>query len=319
MPGSEAYVYVLKEGSTALTVDGQVWENVFIAGLFGEKPENLGMPVAYVADEEYEPVALSDSTLADMSVLDVQDMRNGVYYWYRSRLDGSPLAASRAQQIKGRQIGLPCLNILRYQSAVSELELSRNKELVEGKETASPFVYTTGAVSFSDIFYAAKDIEDEIDITNLEAWNSDIETGEKGKDSIASFMKGFLNILMDGDPGQKVTLQAECVYMRKMRGSTEEIQLPVFMQPCMSFEGKEDGEETLLRQMVIWEKEIDEWCISHLNYDKLDGPWNDENKISLDLTVFSDQTEQPVPLIRLRRLIIPGSRIAYNYSISSVL
>ena len=89
-------------------------------------------------------------------------------------------------------------------------------------------------------------------------------------------MKGFLNILMDGDPGQKVTLQAECVYMRKMRGSTEEIQLPVFMQPCMSFEGKEDGEETLLRQMVIWEKEIDEWCISHLNYDKLDGPWNDE-------------------------------------------
>ncbi|MCR1839473.1 hypothetical protein [Murimonas intestini] len=319
MPGSEAYVYVLKEGSTALTVDGQVWENVFIAGLFGEKPENLGMPVAYVADEEYEPVALSDSTLADMSVLDVQDMRNGVYYWYRSRLDGSPLAASRAQQIKGRQIGLPCLNILRYQSAVSELELSRNKELVEGKETAAPFVYTTGAVSFSDIFYAAKDIEDEIDITNLEAWNSDIETGEKGKDSIASFMKGFLNILMDGDPGQKVTLQAECVYMRKMRGSTEEIQLPVFMQPCMSFEGKEDGEETLLRQMVIWEKEIDEWCISHLNYDKLDGPWNDENKISLDLTVFSDQTEQPVPLIRLRRLIIPGSRIAYNYSISSVL
>lgn len=290
--GGRSCSYSIKESVCSLTIQEQAWDSVFVAGIYGEKLPTAGMPVFYVRPEEYSPVILREE-------------EGMVTYWYQNKADKTPLRAADAQQVKSRQIGMPGLNIFRFQSAVSELTVDRNKYLAEGRKTAEPFVYTTGAAAFKDVFYAAKDISEEIDITVIV---KDHEAGSgQEKDTFTGYLDKFFSILMEGDTGQKITLQMECQYARKLGDTEEWIVLPVFMQPCIRL--SDEGEKTLSERTALWEEQILAWCRTHLKYDSKKGPWNEKNRIELDLTVFSDQTEQMVPLIRLRKLMIPGAFI----------
>src|SRR5215472_19100908 len=89
-------------------------------------------------------------------------------------------------------------------------------------------------------------------------------------------------------------------YEYSINSSVPPVPLPVFMQAPLEVTLPEKGKDPVeLEKMIAdWEQAIELWFTTHLP-DGLEGT------LWFDLTIMSNLTAQPMPLLRLRKLYLP--------------
>ncbi|WP_108867820.1 LysM peptidoglycan-binding domain-containing protein [Aquimarina aquimarini] len=268
------YTFYIKEGST--TVDTTT--GALIINIFGEAPEGIETPIVNISG--YKAVAIDPEDGASYS------------YYYTDNNTKEILEASVGQAIPDREVLIPAMNILNRQDADTSAELKRNVELVPGKPSANDFVYTTGSIGFSNVFHPTIDSSDSINIATINNPSSpNIGTLEQQ-------LTTLFDTLLAENSQETISVLMSSTYSYQANSGLSDIVLPVIMQPLQSIQVIGSGTDKTLNQMIEdWANSIKDWY----SKNQID---NTKASLWFDLTVFSNLTEQPKPLIRLRALTL---------------
>jgi hypothetical protein len=267
------YLFNIQEGSE--TIDDV---QALIVSVQGVPPDGIGTPVVNIPG--YEPQVYTGLCTGD--------------YCYYYTKDGAILPASEGQTITERSIQLPGMNILARQDAATTAQVKRNVTLVPGKPCSEPFIYTTGTVEFANAFHPTNDCLILIDISQINAPN-----GQHNYATLSTQLTNLFDALLKENAQRTLSFLMSCNYTYQLNNMVDAISLPVVMQPLQSIEvkkGADAGVEKTLEQMISdWAGSIIDW--QHLNHA-------DTSNASLwfDLTIYSNLTQQPLPLVRLRTL-----------------
>ena len=87
-----------------------------------------------------------------------------------------------------------------------------------------------------------------------------------------------------------------CQYTYQINPGIIGISLPVMMQPLQDIQVKGVGNHTTLAEMIA------AWAGSMTLWYNTVNPGTSGGTFGFDLTIFSNLTEQPLPLVRLRSL-----------------
>ena len=191
------------------------------------------------------------------------------------------------QKIPDRTLVLPGLDVLQRQDAWASVLVTRNEQIIAGGPTlAAPFVYTTPETRFAEPLTPTIDADAVINIANV---------GSGGPDRT---LDAHLTALFDAlfaevpDTVTHVSIQAEVTYAYQLLTAFDPIELPVFFQPPTSIVIRGSG-ATLPKMTENWSAVFNAWQAAQ-------APVPDHARLHLDLTIFSNLTTQPMPLLRLR-------------------
>jgi LysM repeat protein len=215
------------------------------------------------------------------------------YSFYFTDPKGNILTAAAGQQIPARQIVLPKLNILQRQDAETTVVLKRNVELVPGNPSADPFVYSTGVVGFPNNYHPTLSNSTVIDMSLLGATG-----GQHNVLTLSGQLGNLFSALLAKNTQPVLFFQMNCGYEFSLNAGLDPVAQPVFMQPLTGVEVMSGGvgADLTLEQMVAnWTGAIKLWYANYF-------PSTASAGFTFDLTVFSNLTEQPLPLLRLTNL-----------------
>jgi hypothetical protein len=169
---------------------------------------------------------------------------------------------------------------------------------VPGKETSEPFVYTTGQVGFANPYHPAVDTSEPMDISLINGSGGNHFVG-----TIEEQLTRFFNLLLKNNSQPTLSFLTSCQYTFQPNSNLTDITLPVMMQPMelvtVPVAASKDVDGKTLAQMVSdWAGGMTLWYGTHKPVTRNGRYW-------FDLTVFSNLTQQPLPLIRLRNLYLP--------------
>ncbi len=269
------FSFHVEEGSAS--VKGT--EDALLVTLVGDVPPGIGIPSVLIQPDLYDAVPYAPPV----------PVAGRLSYVYR--IKGAPderyLTAADGQAIADRVLRLPALDVLQRQDALTTLYLQRNEELVQGKPTASAFVYTTPEVAFSNPLRPTLSSDEPLDLTAL-------GTGAR---SLADYLTDLFAALLANNQEPTLTLQVAATYEHRPNPSLSPIDLPVMMQAplCVAVTGAGPG---TLAQMVA------DWASAILVYFQAHAPACG-GRLFFDLLVFSNLTSVPMPLVRLSRLFLP--------------
>lgn len=266
------YTFYIQEGSATIN-DVQA----LIVSVHGMPPEGIGQPLVDIGG--YERHTYTDVCTGDFC-----------YYYTK---DGQPLPAATGQVIQERTVIIPTMNILARQDAATTAFIRRNVELVPGKQSSDPFIYTTGMVEFSNPYHPTTDCDTPIDISTINA-----TSGQHNYAPLTTQLTNLFNALLKENSQDTVSILMSCQYTYPLNTSTANIGLPVIMQPIQSIQVKPDattGDKKLADMIADWAGSIELWYKSR-------NPVSSNAALWFDLTIFSNLTEQPLPLLRLRSL-----------------
>jgi hypothetical protein len=288
-----AYAFTIVEGS------GQVEDvgDALIVTLTGAPPDGIGAPSVLI--EGYDTQLLPGSG-------------EGTYR-FAFRRDGPPptyLVAAAGQAIPGRSIVLPGMDVLDRQDAHTSASIERNRFLAGNRESADAFIYGTGDVTFPNPLHPYVDRSDAVDIATI---GSTTPVTRSLDDHLHAL---FAALLFDGvvPKADSLTFQVEATYAYPINPtlSADPVPLPVFMQPPLtvalepepsdglSGNGHIDGDDqpTTLEQMrATWTQRLTEWFEETVPLES--------GSIALDLTIMTNLTATPMPLLHLRGLYLP--------------
>ncbi len=217
----------------------------------------------------------------------------GIYaYWYASD-DNKPINGDITQAIGDRTMYMPGMNILERQDAKSTIYLKRNEELVKDKPSADDFIYQTPSISFTNPLLPTID---QVGVYN-------IFQGGDAK-SLAEILGLFFTALFEKCVGEIQTIQLECQYAYSLVAELDPICLPVLMIPPKSVNPKTDCIVPAGGCPLVDGSFVCNLSRSILNWLSEKEPSKSKGELHFDLTIMSDQTEQLMPLIRLRHLFL---------------
>jgi hypothetical protein len=185
------------------------------------------------------------------------------------------------------------MNILARQDAATTAFIRRNVELVPGKQSSEPFIYTTGMVSFSNPYHPTTDCDLPVDISTINA-----PSGQHNYAPLGTQLTNLFDALLKENSQDTVSILMSCQYTYPLNASTANVSLPVIMQPMQRIQVKPDastGDKKLADMIADWAGSIGLWYNSR-------NPVSSNAALWFDLTIFSNLTEQPLPLVRLRSL-----------------
>lgn len=264
------YSFSIKEGN------GTIGETqALVISVTGIPPAGIGQPLVNVPG--YTAQAYTGACSGDYC-----------YYYTNGE---TVLPASQGQTIQDRTIVLPAMNILARQDAASSATLKRNVELVPGKPSADAFVYTTGAVAFSNPYHPTNDQGAPIDISEINA-----PSGGHNFVPLATQLTNLFGALLAENSQDTLTFLMSCQYTYQINPGIIGISLPVMMQPLQDIQVKGVGNHTTLAEMIA------AWAGSMTLWYNTVNPGTSGGTFGFDLTIFSNLTEQPLPLVRLRSL-----------------
>ncbi|MCF6404889.1 LysM peptidoglycan-binding domain-containing protein [Chitinophaga filiformis] len=266
------YTFYIQEGSATIN-DTQA----LIVSVHGLPPEGIGLPLVDIAG--YQRQVYTDACTGDCC-----------YYYTK---DGQPLPAATGQVIQDRTVIIPAMNILARQDAATTAFIRRNVELVPGKQSSEPFIYTTGMVAFSNPYHPTTDCDLPVDISTINA-----PSGQHNYAPLNTQLTNLFNALLKENSQDTVSVLMSCQYTYPLNNSTASVGLPVIMQPIQSIQVKPDagtGDKKLADMITDWTGSIGLWYKSR-------NPVSSNAALWFDLTIFSNLTEQPLPLVRLRSL-----------------
>ena len=183
-----------------------------------------------------------------------------------------------------REITILDLDVLRIENAWAGVQLERNADLVEGFATSPGFVFKTSPVRFGEPLRPALDRPERLPIDG------------GGTRTLREHLDRLFGELF-GDVDVARTLRVECRYgfdIRGTFGSAGELPttVPVRLFPVLSSEANPvEPVAAALRDWAARERP------------------NRSGFFSLDVAVFNSEERSPVPLLRLRRLVLPLASI----------
>ncbi len=281
MPGSSMrlassevlpYTFYIQEGSA--TIDEV---QALIVSVHGLPPDGVGQPLVDITG--YERHLYTNACTGDCC-----------YYYTK---DGLVLPAATGQVIQDRTVIIPAMNILARQDAATTAFIRRNVELVPGKRSSEPFIYTTGMVEFSNPYHPTTDFDAPVDISTINA-----QSGQHNYAPLSTQLTNLFNALLKENSQDTVSFLMSCQYTYQLNTSTTNVGLPVIMQPIQSIQVKPDastGDKKLADMIADWAGSIELWYNSR-------KPVTTNAALWFDLTIFSNLTQQPLPLVRLRTL-----------------
>ncbi|MGC3028960.1 LysM peptidoglycan-binding domain-containing protein [Burkholderia sp. DN3021] len=277
------YAFFVEEGSARV---GDT-EGALVVSLAGAVPDGMGRPVVDVNPAIYEAQEWMPTGGASGPV-------DRIYYVYKLKAgpgpDGAYLTAANGQTIPDRTVRLPALDILQRQDAWSTVRVERNRELVPGKPSADAFVYTTPEVRFANPLFPTNDADAEVDV-------SKVPTGKPVSRPLQAHLDALFADLLANNTQPQIVAQVEVTYEYALNAALERVVLPVLMQAPLTVNVAGTGAGTLAGMTSDWAGAIDAWFSAYL--PACGGT------LWMDLTLMSNLTGQAMPLLRLRRLMLP--------------
>jgi LysM repeat protein len=214
--------------------------------------------------------------------------------------DGSYLPASVGMNIAARTFVLPDLDILERQDAQTEVYITRNADLVAHKTIDDPFVYTTPKVSFDEPLHPTLVVDDTINLATI------FSTGPKNpvKRSLDCQLGLLYDALFANAGTPDVTMQASLYYEYEIASGIAKVRLPVYLMPPTPTRLRADGAGTPLADVITMQ--VAGWT----DWFSANTPETLGGALVLDLTVMSDLTAQPMPILHLTGLYAPFSELA---------
>ena len=275
-------------------------DDALLLRLKGHPPEGIGKPT--VSIEGYETEAFEE---------------NGDFC-FKFKKDGTYLPASKGRAIADRRVTLPGLNILERQDAWSSAQLTRNGYLLEDghlperRATAENFVYQTPEVRFASPYHPILDKDEPIDIALIGSNNN-----RPVSRSLVNHLSALFTKLFEKTRESTVMIQIECCYEYTINEGLAPISLPIFLQPPHSFNVETDskppaggcigGSADQLPAVCDWASAINAWL-------QANRPSETNAVLHFDMTIFSNLTKRPMPLLSMRNL-----RLAMEYVTPSPL
>ena len=219
-----------------------------------------------------------------------------------------PLSSTIGQGIPDRKVTLPPLNILAYQDAQSSALLVRNQYLLKDQsiETAEPFVYKTANIKFANPLHPTLDVSQTIDISTLA---SSPPSEKHVTQSLALHLSTLFQQLFKDDPEPVQTIQLECRYQYTIQDKLSPISLPVIFLAPSSFDTRTGWKvptggcpEPGGSRLKVGETDVCQLNGSITEWFKAQKPCADNGTLCFDLTVMSNLTKRPMPILRLRNL-----------------
>ncbi|HEY6234251.1 MAG TPA: hypothetical protein VIW69_03970, partial [Candidatus Elarobacter sp.] len=173
--------------------------------------------------------------------------------------------------------------------------LSRNEELVPGRRSADAFIYTTPTVRFPDAFLPTLTSDAEIDVATI--------NGPPSCDPVTRSLRGQLETLcaaLFADAGvPDNTMQLVVHYDYSINPSLLDVSIPVCMMPPVLTAVAPGGTGRPLAE-VIGEQvaAIDAWFAAY-------QPSIVGASLRFDVTIMSNLTPRPMPILRLTSLYLP--------------
>ncbi|MDQ7981740.1 Ig-like domain-containing protein [Paraburkholderia sp. SARCC-3016] len=281
------FAFYVEEGSAQV---GDT-EGALVVTLTGTVPPGMGQPVVEIHPARYDAQPWQPPG-------DTQDSGDVFHYVYKLKAgpgpDGSYLTAADGQTIPGRTVRLPALDILQRQDAWSTVWVERNRELVPGKPSADPLVYRTPDVRFASPLYPTNDADAVVDI-------STIPSGKPVTRSLQAHFDAVFADLLAGDTQPQIVVQVEVSYGYALNAALDQIALPVLMQAPLTVDVDGGGAGTVAGMTADWTAAIETWFST---YEPAGG-----GTLWMDLTLMSNLTGEPMPLLRLRRLMLPIAQV----------
>lgn len=268
----DPYIFQLREGFGTVGAETEA----LVITIIGEPPEGVGDPL----------VEITGYTTRDYT-----GQCNGDFCYYFEDDQGDPLPASVGQGIGPRRVKLPEMNILERQDAETTVELKRNVDLVPGKTTREEFVYTTGPVGFANPLFPLIVYDNELPVQAV--------GGGSRFGTLDELLTNFFQNLLAENEQDTLSFLMTCTYAYQ-QNPIEPTVLPVMMQPKQTVDVRQTGSDvdtTLLEMIDDWSKSILLWFDDHKTS-------TDAGVLHFDLTIFTNLTEQNLPLLRLTSMVL---------------
>ena len=277
---AEPYYFSVKEGSA--TVDRE--KDALVIIIIGKPPLGIGNPTV---------------TIPGYTTKTYTGTCNGDFCFYFVDAQSNPLKAEAGQRIAQRILTLPRINILARQDVETTVELKRNVDLVAGKTTASDFIYTTGNVSFVDPYHPLIDYRSTVNIAA-------IVSGVSRNTTLRQHLTNLFDQLLKENSQNSLSFLMTNTYSYQSNSDLDGISLPVMMQPLQSFTVKDGAISNDNKTLV---EMIEGWSGSILNWFSIHQTQKQGGILNFDLTIFSNLTQQPLPLLRLNSLSLAVKNI----------
>ncbi|MEW2354556.1 LysM domain-containing protein [Spirillospora sp. NPDC029432] len=274
--GGTSYEFSIDEGS----VDVGDTPNALLVTITGAPPAGVGVPVVRIDDERYEPVPYT--TGEDGPVMYVYRTRGGP--------EGRYLTAANGQAIPDRTVVIPGLHLLEQQDALASVTVERNRELVPGRPSADSFVYRTPAIRGAAPLQPSTDVSTVLEIPLIGVPTP----SQPAYRTLTGHLEAVFSALLVNTTEPALTAQVEVTYAYEANPGLTPVTLPLLMQAPLTTQ-RPDGD--LSRMLAGWAQAIHDWFQARTPI--CDGT------LGFDLTLMTNLTTRPMPLLRLRNLHLP--------------
>ncbi len=273
----ELYAFELREGAKSYTYQGEILP-VQVVSIIGRSQPTIGTPKVYIDPDKYEMKTwTSPNKLLDEIIS----------YYYIEISSGKPLLSIDAQKIQPRQVIIPDLNVLRYQDVMTTVMLTRNAGLIPGKMINRDFVYNTGEIAFSNAYLPTLTSITPLEIATLPGGTT------PSKRPLLSQLQELMKAVLEDNHEPTISIQMTCSYDYTMNVKLSPFNLPVIMQTMISV-----NLDTELNPMLQnWTDSINNW-FANTQPNKSNGV------LRFEMTLFSNLTQQPFPLLILNNLLL---------------
>lgn len=272
---AEPYSFIIEEMSKEIK-----GVNALVVEIQNAPPDGIGKP----------SIAIGSYTT------NVLEEKDGYYSFYFTGADGKLLEAAKGQAIGPRTVILPGMQVLQRQDAWASVYLKRN-ETLGGKVIASPFIYQTPEVRFATPLRPVIRSSKQMNIAAL--GSSD---GKSHPRSLTDQLSALFSVLFKSFPGGDVTIQMNISYRYALNSDLPPLNLPVLMLPPLSISVEGTSQPSLASLISELSGAITEWF-------NVNQPVATSGALTIELTIMSNLTQNPMPLVDLDGLILPISYV----------
>ncbi|UCZ75913.1 hypothetical protein LHK94_02535 [Dickeya zeae] len=219
----------------------------------------------------------------------------GLYAWYYLDSNQQPLTAEVAQGIAARTVLSPGMQILERQDAISTVYLTRNED-IDGV-ISQPFVFTTPTVSFGNPLHPTLRADRPVNIATL-----DSPDGSPITRTLEQHLSALFNALFDSNVSGDSTIQINSTWIYRLTTelSGMSVPLPVAIMPPLpvNIDGKGVSPLPLNEMVSTLSTTITDWQQTY-------KPSTLQATLTFDITIMSDLTVNPMPLLNLSALYLP--------------
>jgi LysM repeat protein len=219
---------------------------------------------------------------------------------YKDRVTGAYLTLERGLAIAARGVVVPDLELLERQDATASIYLARNEDLIPDRPIAPPFIYQTPVVELPAPLQPTIDHDEPVNIAAIDAVAPDQPVAR----SLACQLAVLYDALFAQAGTDTVTLALTMYYEYAMHTGLSKIRLPVYLQPptLLALTGDGAGAMPIADLIARQVKATEDWFADHT-------PDQTGGTLLLDLSVMSNLTVQPMPLLRLRALYLDLAQV----------